>query len=312
VHGHVVGRTGGPGSDAVLQVLGQSVDASHTTFTNGQTFLVNTGFATTKVVRAGSTATFDMDDVNVGQRVRVFGTLTGTTMDATAATSIVRQERTRVFGAAAGAPAGGTLTMNLSHVDQLPQNLFTWTDSGTTPPDPSLFRAEVGSLGNGLAIVPGTNVTAHGYFAAVDDVGEDIVADAVANVDTGPSLLFVRNLAGTGFTVGVTTTTMQIQLSISGVAVAGETAVIDRGQAGTTALPAAPAPTVTRPGTTGTYSLRDRVTNTIQVFTQFSDYTSALGSVMAQGATLIQIGATGSYNAGTNTIDAAVSTAVVE
>ncbi len=89
-------------------------------------------------------------------------------------------------------------------------------------------------------------------------------------------------------------------------------ATIDNGQAGSTPLPSAPTPTLTRPSMTGSYSLRDRGTNAIQVFTQFSDFASALGSAILQGATLIQIGAHGTYNAGTNVIDAASASAVIE
>jgi uncharacterized protein DUF4382 len=312
VEGHVVGRTGGPGSDAVLQLLGQSSDASHSTFAYNVTFAVNTSFASTKVVRAGSSTAFDTDDLNVGQFVRIYGTLTGTTLDATAATSVARIERTRVFGVATTAPVASTLTMMLSVVGRQPQNVFTWTEGGASPPDPNAFTIDIGTLGNGLGIVTGSNATARGFFPPVDDVGPDFKADALNNADTDAVLILVRNDPNTGFTVGVTTSTTQIQLNIAGTATAGEVAVVDNGLVGTSPLATSPAPTLTRPSMTGTYSLRDRGTGAIQVFTHFSDYASALGSLIAQGATLIQIGATGTYNVGTNTMDASVSAAVIE
>jgi hypothetical protein len=67
-----------------------------------------------------------------------------------------------------------------------------------------------------------------------------------------------------------------------------------------------------RVSSTGSYSLRDRGTGAMQVYTHFSDFSSALGSAILQGATLVQIAAQGSYNAGNNTIDAASATAVIE
>ncbi len=312
VEGYIVGRTGGPGTDAVLQVFGQSVDAGHTNFTYGTTFIVNTSFTATKVVRLGSSTIFDTDDLNIGQRVKVYGALTGTTMDATATDSIVRLERVRVFGVAASPPAGIILTIDLSVVGQLPETVFTWTDGGGSPPDPDLFSMDVGALGNGLQIVSGSNVQARGFFPAIDDVNADFDAEALSNADLAASTMLVRNVVLGGFTVNVTTTTTDIQLGIVGAPAAGETAIVDQGFVGTVPLPAVPTPTIVRTGGIGSYSLRDRSTGVFLGFTQFSDYASALGSEIGQGATLIQIGATGVWNSGSNTIDATTSTAIIE
>jgi hypothetical protein len=312
IDGYIVGRTGGPGANAVLQVFGQSIDAGHTNFTFGTTFVVNTDFTATNVVRLGSSTIFDTDDLNIGQRVKVYGTLTGTTMDATSVDSVVRLERVRVFGVAAGPPAGIILTIDLLAVGQLPEAAFTWTDGGGSPPDPDLFSIDVGTLGNGLQIVAGSNAEARGFFPAIDDVNADFDADALSNADSAASTMIVRNVAVGGFTVNVTTTTTDIQLGIVGAAGPGEVALVDQGLVGTTPLPAAPTPTIMRTGGTGSYSLRDRSTGAFLSFTQFSDYASAVGSMIGQGATLIQIGATGVWNAGTNTIDATVSTAIIE
>lgn len=312
VEGHVVGRMGGTGSDAVLEVLGYSSNAAHTTFQYATTFLVNTSFTNTKVVRRGSSSSFDVDDLNVGQRVRVFGTLSGTTMSANTATSVIRMQPTRVFGAAAGAPAGTTLTLDVSRVGLLADTAFDWADGGFTPTDPNALIADVGALGVGLAINSTSSVTAIGYFSGIGDAGPDFVATALVNQSTAAALLFVRNRPGIGFNVLTTANASQIQLNVTGVAAAGEFARIDRGPLGSIPLPTAPTPTVNHPTVTGFYSLRDRTNHTVRVFTRFSDFSSALQSDVVQGATLVQFGAVGTYTQVINTTDASVATAVVE
>lgn len=312
VEGHIVGRTGGLGSDAVLEVLGHSNDATHTTFQYATTFLVNTSFASTQVVRRGSAGAFDVDDLNIGQHVRVFGTLIGTTMTANTATSVVRMQPTRVFGNAAGAPAGTTLTLDPSRVGLLADTAFDWADGGFTPVDPNALTANVGALGVGLGINSTSAVSAIGYFSGIGDAGPDFAAVSLANQSTAAALVFVRNRPSTGFTVLTTANASQIQLNITGIAASGEFARVDRGFIGSIPLPTAPTPTVNHPSVNGFYSLRDRTTHTVRVFTRFSDFASALGSDIAQGATLDQLGALGAYTQNVNTVDASVAAAVVE
>ncbi|MBL8859638.1 MAG: DUF4382 domain-containing protein [Planctomycetes bacterium] len=312
VEGHIVGRTGGPGSDAVLEVFGHSNDALHTTFQYGTTFLVNTSFANTKVVRRGSVASFDPDALNIGQRVRVFGTLTGTTMTANDTSSVIRIQPTRVVGNAAGAPSGTQLTFALTRVGLLDQSAFDWPDGGFMPVDPNVFKADIGALGVGQAINATSIVSAVGYFTNVGASGADFNAVALTNESTAPSLVLVRNRPNIGFTVVTTANASQIQLNIVGVPVAGEFAVVDSGAAGSIPLPSGPTPTVNHPGNTGFYSLRDRTSHTIRVYTRFSDFASALQSDIVQGATLIQLGAIGTYTQSINVIDAGIATAVVE
>lgn len=312
VEGHVVARAGGIGSDAVLQVLGYSNNAAHTSFLYATTFLVNTSFSNTKVVRRGSSTAFDVDDLNVGQRVRVFGTLSGTTMSASSATSVIRMQPTRVFGAAAGAPVGTTLTLDVSRIGSLPDNAFAWNDGGATPVDPNAFEADIGALGVGLGISSVSLVSTEGYFTGIGAAGVDFTADSVTNASTAAALLFVRNRLSTGFTVLVTANASQIQLNVVGPAAAGEVAIVDRGLVGSSPLPTAPTPTINHPSGAGFYSLRDRTSHTVRVFTRFSDFSSALQSDIVQGATLVQLGALGTYTAVINTVDAPIATAVVE
>ena len=178
VEGHVVGRVGGAGADAILTVLGHSEDRSHTTVRLNETFTIATAFASTKVLMRGGTDALDTDRINVGQRVRVFGTLTGPVgMDATGATDIVRLLPTRIEGFAnAPIAGGGQLGVDVVRVGRRAADLFAWSEGGPTPPDPRALVIATGLRGGALGIEAGTAVAAIGFFAAVDDADEDAVA----------------------------------------------------------------------------------------------------------------------------------------
>src|SRR5262249_48666539 len=155
-------------------------------------------------------------DLNVGQRVRIFGAVTGTNVDASTTSSVARMQFTSVFGHANGAPAAGDMEMNLTRVDLRPQADFTWADAGTPATDPAHFVAAVGNLGAGLNINAATPVWAVGFFPAVTDTQEDFQASALANLNQVPSLLFVRNRPN-GLTVDATALPASISLQIAGV-----------------------------------------------------------------------------------------------
>jgi hypothetical protein len=313
VEGHIVDRVGNPpaGNNVTFTVLGRSNNSTHTTFQYDTTFTVTTNFAATKVVRLFSPTQFNTDALNVGQRVRIFGTLSGTSMNATTPTSVVREQQSRAFGLATGAIASGTLTFNLQHIDLRPQSAFTWTDSGTTPPVPASFTANVGALGTGLPITSGSACEVRGFMAPIADNNQDMTATTLIDLDTAPSLLFVKNMPN-GFTVALATSPTNIQITITGTPVPTEKAVIDHGFAGVTPLPSSPTPTIQPALATGIYMLRDKTANTLTAFSGFDVFATALGSALAQGATVMTIGAIGAYDSTSNTISATVVSAVIE
>lgn len=311
VEGHVVDRSGAAGADPVLTVRGRSTNAAHTIFQYDTAFTVNASLANTKVVRPGNSTAFGTDDLNVGQKVRVFGMLHGTTMDATATTDVIREQQTRVYGDATGAIAAGTLTMDLNRVDYRQENQFTWADGGTTPPNPNAFTADVGTLGSGLGIAAGTPVMARGFIAAVDDNNQDVVATSLSNLALAPSHLFVRNLPG-GFTVTAIASSSSLEIDITGTAGPNERATINYGLAGATALPTSPPPTIVPAGSTGLYVIRDQPTGSYTLYLHFADFSAALGTALGGGATLRQIGATGVYDPVANTVHAGVAHVVLQ
>ena len=312
VEGHIVDRTGAAGTDPILTVVGSSSDAAHTTFQLNATFTVSTTFASTKVLRTAIDQAFDSDDLNVGQRVRIFGALTGLTMDATSATSVVKMLPTRVLGFATSAPGSGVLTIDLERVDQRLESAFNWPAGGPTPPDPNAFDVQVGGLDAGLGIVNGTPVEARGFFPAIDDAAEDFVASSLTNRALAPSLLFVRNLPG-GMTVSLVPSPAAIEIDIAGAPGAGEFAVIDAGFVGTQNLPAAPPPTITSPPTGfHLYVLRDKGTDSTTLYVDFAAFSDAVADVLGHGANIDQVGAIGIYTTLTNQISAPIASIIVD
>lgn len=312
VEGHVVDRVGGAGTDPILTVLGHSTDAAHTTFQFNTSFTVSMSFLNTKVLRTAVDQAFDTDDLNVGQRVRIFGLLSGMTMDATGTRDVVRMQPTRVLGFAGGAPAGGVLTIDLARVDLRPGSAFNWPGGGPTPPDPDAFDLAVGALGTGLGIGAGTPVEARGFFPAIDDATEDFDASSLTNRALAPSLMLIRNRPA-GMTVSVTAGPTLIEVALSGATTAGEFAIIDAGFVGVQNLPSVPAPNLV-PSIAGPrfYVLRDKSLNSAQLYLTFSDFSAAVANVVAQGATIAQVAAIGRYTAATNQIEAQLASVVVE
>jgi hypothetical protein len=232
-------------------------------------------------------------------------------MNATTSNSVVREQPARAFGHATGAISGSTLTLDLQHVDLRLESAFTWADSGATPPDPMSFTVNAGTLGSGLGIVNGTAVEARGYFAGAVDANQDFAALSLANLETAPALMLVKDMPS-GMTVTVTTSATDIQLALAGTAGAGEKAIIDRGFAGIQSLPTSPTPTIQPSSAAGLFMLRDKGLGTVTCYPTFPAFSTALGNVLTQGAILKMISAVGAYDGTTNVIVATGASAVVE
>jgi len=312
IEGHITDRLGNPaaGANVTFSVLGRSENAAHDTFQYSTNFTVETNFTNTHVARRFSSQTFNTDALNVGQRVRIFGSLSGTTMNAAAQSSVVVAQQSRMFGGADTAVLSGTLTIDLGQVDFRPQSLFMWPHSGATPPTAATFTADVSSLANVPGIASGTPVEIDGFMAPITNANQDMTATALINWSTAPSLVFIKNLAG-GLAVGLTTSSTQIQVSITGTAVAGELAIVDQGFAGSMNLPASPALTLQPSSSGGVYMIRDKTTGAVTAFTNFSVFSTALGNALVQGATLKILGALGAYDAPTNTTQTSLICAVL-
>ena len=313
LEGHVTGRVGGAGADAVLTVLGHAQDSTHTSFTYNSTFTVSTSFLSSKVAIRGEAVQRDTDCINVGQRVRVFGTRAGFTMNANTASSVIRLQPTHVFGLANGAIASGTLDLDVTRIGLRDVGLFAWGQGGPTPPDPDALQVATGSLGSGLGIAAGTAVDARGFFSPIDDAAEDATAASLVNLDTAPRLVLVIDRAG-GIGVAATAQASGVSVAISGAPVQGEAAHVSRPLQPAQALPASPDLSVVRANGIGLgiYVIRDRLSNASMATISFDVFASTLDDLLAQGAQIYNLGALGAYDAGTNTVAAGLVTVAVD
>ena len=313
VDGWVLARSAGAGGSPALTVRGYSLDSTLTTLQFGADFTVTTTFGTTNVLVPGTVLPLDLDDVNVGQRVRVFGALAGTALDATTANDVITLLPSRAFGLAAGAPLAGTQTLDLTRIGPILESEFTWADSGTVPTDPLALTATVGGLGSGLSIGAATPIEVSGYFTAVDAAGDDLLAINLSNLEQAPSLVFVRDLVGGGLDLDVTALTALVQLSVTGTALTGETAVVDQGFAGSLPLPSSPTPALQPQGAgTGLFLVFDSVLGTTRMHFTFGAFAADLASSIAGGAHVRHVAGLGTWDGATNRLSTSLASAGLE
>lgn len=309
VEGHIVARSGGAGADATFTVLGRGINATHDTFVFNTDFTVKTTFAATHVERRDDATNFDTDELDIGQRVRCYGTLSGTTLDASTSSGIVREQPTSIFGFANDAPSGGALEIDLSRVGLRDQSLFDWPGAGSTPHDPAHLTLDVGNLGDGLGIVSGTPVEARGYFSSFTDPGANFDADSLANLSqVGTAMVIVDRIGGMDVTTDATAS--QIQFTITGSPGLFELAAIDQGFAGLQPLPDSPTPTVIPAATTDVFFTLDLLTGEATFELDFSRFSKLIADNLADGRRLFVFHALGGYDAPSNTLSAVMACAV--
>jgi len=252
-------------------------------------------------VRRGSATLFDTDDLNIGQKVRMFGLLsTGAppyTLDVTTGSDVIRMEPTWIAGLANAAPASALAELDLVRVDVRDAGIFDWTDGGLTPADPDAFVVSDPGLSTGQGIANGTPVVALGFFSAVDDNNVDFVPLVLANRDLLPSVLLVRDRTN-GMATVVTTSPTAIDFTFSGAQSGLESAVVDQGFAGEVDVSPTGVSIVPKPGTLGfgLYLLHDRTLSTFQVFLTFSGFAQAVDDALTGGATLFNVGSLGVFD----------------
>jgi hypothetical protein len=311
VDGQIVDRVGGAGADATLTVIGHSTNASHTTLQFNTTFTVSTSFSGTTVARHAALTTRDTDDLTVGQRVRLFGALSGTTLDMTSGTSVARVQPTRVFGFANADPSGGVLELDLSRVELRPEATFQWASGGTTPPDPDQLTVLATGLTTGLGITAATAVEARGWFSPIDDATQDFVAVSVTNRDNAPSVVLVAD-RDMGLAVTPSASMGTFTLEISGTATLGEIAVVDKGFVGTLPLPSNPPLGVIAHPILGFYGVRDRQTGAVLWTLDFEAFVATLETRFAQGAELFNFAAVGAYDDSVNEVTTGLCLVVLD
>lgn len=131
------------------------------------------------------------NDISVGQRVTVFGTLNAgnTTLDAT--NGLVRLLVTQLNGVV-GSASSGAVVMNLARIDGRPVGLFDFTGTGTPVASPASYQVNpnglpLGTIGSGTPLKVRGFVQPFGAATATDDF------NAITLIDTtgAPATLVV-------------------------------------------------------------------------------------------------------------------------
>ncbi len=300
--GHVVARSGGPGLDATLTVLGRSRDVGTGTRTYNTQHTVTVSFADTKVLRRGAGNGLDSDAIGIGQRVWVFGDLTGTALDATATTGVVRLLPTSVFGIANSAPANDTLTLDVTRFDLRAAALFDFTVDTVVQADPHAFAIDVTGLSS-TGITTGSKVRAIGWLAGVGSSGADATATTLVDRTSTASLLVCT------WTPAANGVVVASGANALGVDVAGAAlhTVVDG--FGSTTLTAAPQPTLTALGLRGFYRIVQNGGLTVD-----RDFATFRADVLARGATapVRWVSAFGAFDAGSQAFAAGSVTVVFD
>ncbi len=266
VLGHVVARSGGVGADATISVLGGSFDVATGTRRFNTLHSVQTTFADSKVLRRAAGNLLDTDAIGVGQLVWVFGDLSSTTLDATAATSVVRLLPTGIFGLANGAPSGGTLSLDLVRFDRVSASEFDFTVGGVVQADRDAFVLDLGGL-SASGVTAGSKVRALGWIAGVGSSGADATAVSIVNRDVTAQVLFCEWSPAAMSVVGLNNGNIELDIGTA------TTHTVSDGF-GSITLSASPKPRLVPSGQLGFYGIV--VDGALESFTSFPAFRDAL------------------------------------
>ncbi|MEM7199931.1 MAG: DUF4382 domain-containing protein [Planctomycetota bacterium] len=304
VSGHIVARDNGAGSDATLSVLGSSYDDSTGTRQFGRVHTVAVSNTQTKVVQRGMSSALDTDALNVGQRVQIFGTLTGTAMDATSISSIARMLATSMYGEAAATPSGNTLTLNVTRIDLRSIGAFNFTVGGVSQATPTAMDVAVDGVDGIDTITSGMPVRPIGHFAPVSSSSsiDDFDANSVEKQPAGR--LLVAQWSPPSATAFSSISSNGLDLDVS----SASHAVISDGFT-STAVSASPGPAVQPLLNIGLFIIVED--GTLQVFVDFDEFQTALSSRVSSTSPVFRMAAAGPYDTGTQTVRAVAVTVVL-
>jgi len=301
VFGHITGRDTDRGNDAALTVVGRSFDVGTSTRRFNATHTVNVSLASTKVLRRGAGNTLDTDFLNVGQLILAFGDMTGTTLDATAATGVVREIPTRVFGIAAGPASGGRITLDVSRFDLRSESAFNFNVATVVQSDPNAFTVATGSLDTS-AIQAGSKLEVFAWINAVGLVGDaDCTGLAIVDHTNGARAMLLQWGTGSSTAIDATTST-SITIALPGASIA----VVGDGFA-PVAVNSSPAPSLVPLTTVGIY--RVVVGAGVAVHFTFDGFRRAV-ETLALTHNVLRIGALGTYDQPTQRFSALTATVV--
>jgi hypothetical protein len=187
VTGNVISR-----NSNTLEVKGATLMRAGGSVVFNNTLIVHVGLSTV-VRRQLSFDEYDSNDISVGQRVTVFGTLNidETELDATEGYARMHLTTLRASAIDAGPP---WFVIDLSAIDARRVSLFDFTGTGISPENdanPANYEIDVGAL-DISSILPGAPVKVRGFANTFGQAPEDFDAWTVIDVSSVRACLVVN------------------------------------------------------------------------------------------------------------------------
>ncbi|MCA8956741.1 MAG: DUF4382 domain-containing protein [Planctomycetes bacterium] len=294
VVGHIVGRDNGAGSSATLTVAGMSLDISSNVRQINTLHTISVDLANTKVLKRLSGTGLTTDALNIGQRIAAFGVLAGTALDATGAGGTVRMLPTSVWGVAAAAPSGGTMTLNLSRIGLRAIGQFNFTVATNPQAAPTAYKVGVGSLST-TGITTGSKMRVIGFVNPVDvPSDDDLTAESMVDRSTTNSLLLCQWIPAVTSAIS-SSTSSEITLDVSAALIKQVTDGF-----GTTALSNSPTPAKLQPLLPiGIYRIVQG--GAVELHVGFESFVQSLGQRIGPSGKVFRIAALGTFEASTQT-----------
>lgn len=187
VTGNVISR-----DSNTLEVKGATLMRAGGSVVFNNTLIVHVGISTV-VRRQLSFDEYDIDDISIGQRLTVFGTLNIDETELDATEGYARMHLTTLRGNAidAGPP---WFVIDLSAIDARRVSLFDFTGTGISPENdanPANYEIDVGALDISF-ILPGAPVKVRGFANTFGQAPEDFDAWTVIDVSSVRACLVVN------------------------------------------------------------------------------------------------------------------------
>lgn len=259
--------------------------------------------ANTKVHEEGDpTGTFAINDISVGQRVLVFGTVTNSnpgSLAMDASSGLVRLEYTRLDATFNGPDAGGTgMLVNVQSFEGRPVSLFNFTGTNSNPAD---YDVDLNGLSDS-SFTANDPIVTYGFVTPFGSAPPDFSAKSVADFATANARLGIYwGSAGTSQPFSSIDPVNGIVLNLTGT----PAPVFDNLRRGgiVVALTAlAASPTIVGNSASGDFAILQN--GSVEVHADFADFVTDLTSRLSAGSTVVGLWSVGGFNATSNTLTA--------
>jgi len=301
VKGNVIARSGN-----VLTVKGATLIRSGGTVIFNDEVTVKIA-ETTMVKKQLSADSHTIDEISVGQKVSVFGTITNSdveNMEMDAANGVVRLKITKVYGASVDLTVNpltsNYFVMDAQRFNGRPVSLFDFSGTGVdtdNDADPSNYEVDTGMLPIG-DIVEITPIKVFGFVTPFGSAPADFMATTLVDLTKVPATLTMNWTPDTDHPFSdVTENSFTLNLMDRGVF-----HHVGRGGAIVDLSTISPPPVIRGMANGGRYELKEKGPR--RVFTDFESFVAEIEARLASGSSMKRIVAHGYFNDITATLTA--------